>query len=276
MFLLFADFDYLDTLQMEMIAGRYFSKDRPADKNSVIINETAAKALGIEDPVEKRLIRGSLASRGSEFFTIIGIVKDFHFESLHRKIRPLAMYLLPAEDARYVSVRIRPENIPQTLALIRNKWNTFVPGQPFEYFFLDDDFDRLYKAEKKVGQIFSTFAILAVLVACLGLFGLASFTAEQRTKEIGIRKVLGATVPNIVTLLTKEFSKWILLANIVAWPIAYFAMNRWLQNFAYRISIGPGMFFLAAFIALLIALFTVSYKAIKAAIANPKDALKYE
>jgi putative ABC transport system permease protein len=276
MFLLFVDFDYLDTLQMEMTKGRYFSKDRPADQNSVILNETAAKALGIEDPVEKRLIRGSLASGGSEFFTIIGIVKDFHFESLHRKIRPLAMYLLPAEDARYVSVRIHPENIPQTLAFIRNKWNAFVPGQPFEYFFLDDDFGRLYKAEKKVGQIFSAFAILAVLVACLGLFGLASFTAEQRTKEIGIRKVLGATVPNIVVLLTKEFSKWIFLANIVAWPIAYFAMNRWLHNFAYRISIGPWMFFLAAFFALLIALFTVSYKAIKAAIANPVDALKYE
>jgi putative ABC transport system permease protein len=259
-----------------MIKGRYFSKERPADRNSIILNETAVAALGIENPIGKRLIRGSLAAGGSEYFTIIGIVKDFHFESLHRKIRPLAMYLLSDENSRYVSVRLRPENIPQTLAFIKKKWNGLVPGQPIEYFFLDDDFDRLYKAEKKVGRLFLTFAIVSVLVACLGLFGLASFTAEKRTKEIGIRKVLGATVPNIVILLTKEFSKWILLANIIAWPIAYFAMNRWLQNFAYRISIGPWIFFLAAFMALLIALFTVSYKALKAAVANPADALKYE
>lgn len=276
MFLLFADFDYLDTLRMEMIEGRYFLKDRPADRNSVILNETAAVALGMENPVGKRIIRGSLSSGGSEFFTIIGIVRDFHFESLHRKIRPLAVYLLPAEDARYASVRIRAENIPRTLAFIANKWNKFVPGKPFEYFFLDDDFDLLYKAEKKVGQLFSAFAVLAVLVACLGLFGLASFTAEQRTKEIGIRKILGAGVPDIVTLLTKEFSRLVLLSNMIAWPIAYFAMNRWLQNFAYRTSIGPWVFLLAASAALFIAMITVSFQALKAATANPAIVLKYE
>lgn len=276
MFLLFADFDYLDTLRMEMIEGRYFLKDRPADRNSVILNETAAVALGMENPVGKRIIRGSLSSGGSEFFTIIGIVRDFHFESLHRKIRPLAVYLLPAEDARYASVRIRAENIPRTLAFIANKWNKFVPGKPFEYFFLDDDFDRLYRAEKKVGQLFSAFAVLAVLVACLGLFGLASFTAEQRTKEIGIRKILGAGVPDIVTLLTKEFSRLVLLSNMIAWPVAYFAMNRWLQNFAYRTSIGPWVFLLAASAALFIAMITVSFQALKAATASPAIVLKYE
>ena len=276
MFLLFTDYDYRDTLRLEMVEGRYFSKDRPADRNSVILNETAAAALGMENPVGKRIIRGSLSSGGSEFFTIIGIVKDFHFESLHRKIRPLAVYLLPAEDASYASVRVRADNIPRTLAFIANKWNAFVPGKPFEYFFLDDDFDRLYKAEKKVGQLFSAFAVLAVLVACLGLFGLASFTAEQRTKEIGIRKVLGASVPGIVTLLTKEFSKWVLLSNLIAWPVAYFAMNLWLQNFAYRTRIGPWVFFLAAFAALFIAVITVSFQALKAAAANPAIALKYE
>ena len=276
MFLLFADFDYLDTLRMEMIEGRYFLKNRPADRNSVILNETAAAALGMENPVGKRIIRGSLSSGGSEFFTIIGIVKDFHFESLHRKIRPIAVYLLPAEDARYASVRIRAENIPRTLAFIANKWNKFVPGKPFEYFFLDDDFDRLYRAEKKVGKLFSAFAVLAVLVACLGLFGLASFTAEQRTKEIGIRKVLGASVPDIVTLLTKEFSRWVLLSNMIAWPVAYFAMNRWLQNFAYRTRIGPWVFLLAASAALFIAMITVSFQALKAATANPAIVLKYE
>ena len=276
MFLLYADFAYLDTLRMEMIEGRYFSRDRTADKNSVILNETAVAALGMKNPLGKRLVRGSPESGKSELYTIIGIVKDFHFESLHRKIRPLAMYLLPEEDARYVSVRLRPENFPQTLASVKKKWNAFVSGQPFEYFFLDDDFDRLYKAEKKVGELFSTFAVLAILVACLGLFGLASFTAEQRTKEIGIRKVLGATVSNIILLLTKEFSKGVLLANIIAGPAAYFAMNRWLQHFAYRISIGPWIFFLAAFMTFFIALITVSFQALKIATTNPVDALKYE
>jgi putative ABC transport system permease protein len=276
MFLLLADFDYLDTLQMEMISGRYFSQERPADQNSVIINETAAKALGLEDPVGKRLVRGSLTPGKDEIFTIIGVVKDFHFESLHREIRPLAMYLLSNEEVRYISIRTDPEAITQTLAFLENKWKAFVPGQPFEYFFLDDDFDSLYKAEKKIGQLFTSFSILAILVACLGLFGLASFTAEQRTKEIGIRKVLGATVSNVIVLLTKEFSKWVLLANIIAWPVAYFAMHRWLQSFVYRINIGVWMFFLAALLALAIALVTVSYQAVRAALANPAESLRYE
>jgi putative ABC transport system permease protein len=276
MFLLYGDFNFFDTLKMEMIEGRYFSKDRPADRNSVVLNETAVAALGIENPVGKRLLRSSLAQEVSEFFTIIGVVKDFHFESLHQKIRPLALYLLSRDETRYVTIRIRPGSIPRTLAFIKSQWNGFVPRQSFEYFFLDDDFNSLYKTEQKVGQLFSAFAILAVLVACLGLFGLASFTAEQRTKEIGIRKVLGASVPRIVALLTKEFSRWVLLANLIAWPIAYFAMNRWLQNFAYRISIGPWIFFLAAGLVFFVALFTVSYQALRSAAANPVDSLKYE
>ncbi|MDH5468265.1 MAG: ABC transporter permease, partial [Candidatus Aminicenantes bacterium] len=276
MFILLADFDYLDTLQMEVVSGRYFSQDRPADRNSVIINETAAKALGLENPVGKRVIRGALTPGKDEVFSVIGVVKDFHFESLHREIRPLAMYILSDEEGRYISVRTRPEAVNQTLAFLENKWKAFVPGQPFEYFFLDDDFDRLYKAEKKIGQLFTSFSVLAILVACLGLFGLASFTAEQRTKEIGIRKVLGASVSNIVVLLTREFSKWVLLANLIAWPVAYFAMHRWLQNFAYRISIGVWMFFLAASLALAIALVTVSYQAVKVALVNPAKSLRYE
>jgi len=276
MFLLLADFDYLDTLQMDMVSGRYFSQERPADKNSVIINESAAKAFGLENPVGKRLVRGSLTPGKDEIFTVIGVVKDFHFESLHREIRPLAMYILPDEYIRYISVRTRPEAVDQTLAFLKDKWRAFVPGQPFEYFFLDDDFDRLYTAEKKIGRLFTSFSVLAILVACLGLFGLASFTAEQRTKEIGIRKVLGASVSNIVVLLTREFSKWVLLANLIAWPIAYFAMHRWLQNFAYRISIGVWMFVQAAFLALAIALITVSYQAVRAALVNPANSLRYE
>jgi putative ABC transport system permease protein len=276
MFLLHADFDYLDTLQMEVASGRYFSRERPADRNSVIINETAVKTFGLENPVGKRLIRGTLTPGKDESVTIIGVVKDFHFESLHRKIRPLAINLLSDDEGRYISVRTDPEVIPQVLAFLENKWRAFVSGQPFEYFFLDDDFDRLYTAEKKVGRLFTSFSILAVLVACLGLFGLASFTAEQRTKEIGIRKVLGASVSSIIVLLTREFSKWVLLANLVAWPVAYFVMHRWLQNFAYRIRIEIWIFFLAAFLAFLIAVLTVSYQAARAALANPAESLRYE
>ena len=276
MFILRADFNYLDTLQMDMVSGRYFSQARPADRDSVIINETAVKTFGLENPVGKRLVRGTLTPGKDELVTIIGVVKDFHFESLHRKIRPLAINLLSDEEGRYISVRTEPEVIPQVLAFSENKWRAFVPGQPFEYFFLDDDFDRLYTAEKKVGRLFTSFSILAILVACLGLFGLASFTAEQRTKEIGIRKVLGASVSGIIVLLTREFSKWVLLANLVAWPVAYFVMHRWLQNFAYRISIGVWMFVLSAFLALVIALATVSYQAVRAALVNPAKSLRYE
>ena len=159
---------------------------------------------------------------------------------------------------------------------MKKKWELLQPAFPFEYSFLDEDFDKQYKIDKKLSQIFSYFTFLAILIACLGLFGLASFTAEQRTKEIGIRKALGASVSEIIFLLSKEFTRWVLVANIIAWPLAYFAMNRWLQNFAYRINIGIGTFILAALLALVIALLTVGYQAIKAARANPVEALRYE
>ena len=159
---------------------------------------------------------------------------------------------------------------------LRKKWAEIAPDQPFDYFFLDESFDRQYRAEEKLGLVFSNFTLLAILVASLGLFGLASFTAEQRTKEIGIRKALGATVSSIMILLIKEFTRWVFLANIIAWPIAYVAMNHWLQNFAYRIDIGLGRFILAGVLALAIALLTVGYQAIKAAKANPVEALRYE
>ncbi|MGB7295070.1 MAG: FtsX-like permease family protein [Candidatus Aminicenantales bacterium] len=175
-----------------------------------------------------------------------------------------------------MSILIRPDDIPQTLAMIKSRWSDMTPSQSFDYYFLDDHFDGLYKAEEKVGQLFSAFASLAVLVACLGLFGLASFTAEQRTKEIGIRKVLGARIHHIIALLTKEFSRWILLANFIAWPIAYLAMNRWLQNFAYHISIGLWTFLLAAFMTFFVASVTVSYQTLRSAAANPVDSLKHE
>lgn len=176
----------------------------------------------------------------------------------------------------YISIKIKPDDIAKTLRFLKKKWSEIAPAQTFDYFFLDESFDLQYRADEKLVAIFSNFTFLSIFIACLGLFGLASFTAEQRTKEIGIRKALGATISGIILLLSKEFTKWVLVANIIAWPITYLAMNRWLQNFAYRINIGIGTFILAALLALVIALLTVGYQAIKAARANPVEALRYE
>jgi putative ABC transport system permease protein len=267
------DHDFASTLRLEMAAGRFFSAEDSAD-SSIVINESAAELFGFEEPVGKHLmttVKGQV-----EAYEVIGVVKDFHYESLHQKIRPMAIVLLSEGAGSYVSVRIGAENISRTLAFLKKTWQSFAPGQPFEYSFLDDDFDRLYRAEQRAGQLFTAFSVLAGFIACLGLFGLASFTAEQRTKEIGVRKILGASLSGIIALLSKDFLKWVLIANIIAWPVSYYAMNRWLQNFAYRISIGPWAFLSAALIALGIAILTVSFQSVRAALANPVDSLRYE
>jgi putative ABC transport system permease protein len=265
------DYDFIKTLGIELLAGRSFSKDFSSDdREAFIINEAAVKKLGWKSPIGKQVEYISVRKG-----TVIGVVKDFHYLSLHQKIEPFLLYVDP-EDFRYFAVKIRPQNISRTLAFLEDKWRKFDPAHPFEYSFLDDDFDKLYKADKKLGQIFVSFTALAIFIACLGLFGLTSFTAEQRTKEIGIRKVLGASVPDIIVLLSREFTKWVLAANLIAWPVAYYAMNRWLQNFAYRISISLWMFFLAASLTFVISLFTVSFQAVRAAVSNPVKALRYE
>jgi putative ABC transport system permease protein len=203
------------------------------------------------------------------------VVKDFHFAPLHLDIEPLA-FTPELERIEWLSIKISPHNIPDTLAFIEKTWKTHSPEENFSYAFLDDRLDRLYRTEKKLGITFSIYTFIALFVACLGLFGLASFAAQQRTKEIGIRKVLGASDSKIFLLLSKEFIRWVLLANMIAWPIAYFAMNKWLQNFAYRKHIGIASFFLSGCTALLIAYLTVSYQSIKSARANPADSLRYE
>ena len=175
-----------------------------------------------------------------------------------------------------ISVKLRPGTIPGTLKSIENIWRELEPAQPFPFVFMDDSFDRLYRSEQRMGQIFISFTMMAIFISCLGLFGLASFTADQRTKEIGIRKVLGASVSNVVLLLSKDFTKWVILANVVAWPFAYLVMHKWLQNFAYRISLAVWIFILSGVIALIIAVFMVSTKALRAAVANPVDSLRYE
>jgi len=268
-----ADYDLLETYGLKMIAGRYFERERSTDSTAVVLNETAIKALDIQDPLEKRLVLVGLKRKPMD---IIGIINDFHMESLHTKIGPTAVILVGARPSVLLSVRVRPGDLPKTLAFLEDKWREFTNNQPFEYVFFDDQFDMLYKAEIQAGKVITAFACLAVFIACLGLLGLASFTASHRTKEIGIRKVLGATTSGILVLLNKDFVKRVLVANLIAWPIAYFAMNKWLQNFAYRIRVNIWMFLASAVITLLIALFTVSYQTIRAARGNPVDSLRYE
>jgi putative ABC transport system permease protein len=267
------DHDYIPTFGMEMAAGRNFSKRIPTDlAQAFILNETAVRRIGWPSPqqaVDQEFGYGTLQGR------IIGVVKDFHFESFHQQIAPLVL-LLFRSSLDQVSVRIRPDDIPSTLAFLEQVWKEIRPGFPFSYFFVDDRFDQLYRSEEKLRQIFGLFAFLAVFVACLGLFGLASFTAEQRTREIGIRKTLGATVPRIVALLVSTFLKWVLIANFVALPITWIVMHRWLEGFAYRISIGWVVFVQSAVLAVIIAFITVGVQSVRAAMANPVDSLKYE
>lgn len=268
------DYDFLETLKLEMAKGRFFSKEFSTDTQAVILNERAVKVLGWEDPIGKQI-----GSYGVGKLSVIGVIKDYHYESLHQEIRPQALLLAAgsyqnAED--YISIRLSTENVSETVQYIGNTWNTFAPGDPFEYSFLDKDYDNLYVNEKQIRSLFSIFSLLAIFISCLGLFGLASFVADRKTKEIGVRKVLGASVSDIVMHLSKAFMKGIALANIIAWPLAYYAMNKWLQKFAYRIEIGISTFILSGILAFGIALLTVSYHYIKAATANPVDSLRYE
>ncbi len=266
----FIDVDYFKTFGMEIVEGRSFSKEFPTDATeAIMVNEEAVKAMGMEFPIGQRL------SIGDNNFKIIGIVKNYHFRSLRQEIDPLILIYSP-ENSRALFARLKSEQIPQTIGYIENAWKKFAPGYPFNYRFLDEALDRLYRSEQRIGTLFRYFSILAILISCLGLLGLASFMAEQRTKEIGIRKVLGATASNIVTLLSKEFTKWVIVANIIAWPIAYFSLNKWLQSYAYKTNVALWSFVLSGALALLIALATVSYQSIKAALANPADSLRYE
>ncbi len=242
-----------------------------------MINETAAKKIGWDNPLGKRFVfRPPPNSEGEVvYLSVIGIVKDFHLQSLRERIEPLIIFY-DYDSLLTLSIRIAPDNIPQTMDLLEQKWKALDPNRPFNFLFLDDSFDSLYRQEDRLKTITFYFSFLAVLIGCLGLFGMASFTAEQRTKEIGIRKVLGASVPAIIRLLAKEFVLLVIVANLIALPVAFFAMNRWLQSFAYRMDIHPLIFVLAAVISLSIALVTVSYQAIRAALADPVDSLRYE
>ena len=262
------DYDFLKTFGIKMAEGRFYSREFPTDRDNFVVNETAIKKMGLDSPIGKRFTHNGKTGM------IIGVVKDYHGGSLHNPILPKVIRL--SDSAFFVCVKFRPGNVSEMIAFLKEKWEKFVPGHPFSYDFLDDSIAAAYEGERKIGKIFQYFTGLAILIACLGLFGLASFTAEQRTKEIGIRKILGAKVSGIVLLLTKEFTKWIIVANLVAWPVAYFLSKQWLQGFAYRMSLGWEIFVVSAAMVLVIATITVSYQAIKAAIANPVESLRYE
>lgn len=271
--LLMVDHDYITTFGMELAAGRNFSRKMLTDSTEAfILNETAARKIGWKSPEDAI---GKEFGYGRRRGQIIGVAKDFHFESMHHGISPIVM-ILSSSSLNQVAVRIQPDDIPGTLAFLQKKWQEYRPNYPFSYYFIDENFDQLYKSEDKLQQLLGYFAFLAIFIACLGLFGLALYTAEQRTKEIGIRKVLGASVSSIVILFSKEFSKWVLLANIIGWPAAYYAMNKWLQSFAYRTSLNLFTFLLAGTLALIIALITVSYHSAKAALADPVKSIRYE
>ncbi|KAA9340555.1 ABC transporter permease [Adhaeribacter soli] len=268
---MFVDYDFLEMMEIKLAAGRNFSRDiRTDDSMAFIINETAARWLGYQNPVGKNLENG-LGLRGK----IIGVVKDFHFTSLHNKIEPLAIMLAPKTQG-FLLVRVEQSNLPGTLAFIEEKWKAFDRKHPMEYFFLDENFNKQYRSEEKMLTVFGYFAALTILIACLGLFGLASFTAEQRTKEIGIRKVLGSSVSEIMLLLSKDFAWLVLIAVALASPLAWYSMHHWLRNFAYRTEIHWWIFAIAGFIALTIAMLTVSFQAAKAARLNPIKALRSE
>jgi putative ABC transport system permease protein len=270
----FVDHDFVEAMGIELAEGRSFSLEYSTDANEAfVLNETAVRQLGWEDqPLDKRItIQGFRRGR------VIGVVEDFHAKSLHQRIEPLVLQIAPNPDAYLQLVaRIAPGDIEGALDDIRAAWTEVYPNDPFVYSFLDEDFDSLYRSERLRGRIFLTFSLLAVFIACLGLLGLASFTAEQKTKEIGIRKVLGATEASIVRLLSLEFIRLVLAAGLVAWPLAYLLMHSWLGNFAYRIGMPWELFVLAGALAVVIALATVSFQAVRASLTNPVDSIRTE
>ena len=282
------DEDFLETLGIELITGRYFDPAFQSDwgwrttGGGVVLNEAAVTRLGFGSPDEAlgkevhwvRELRQGFDEEEKELRRIVGVMKDFHFMSLHQPIGPLVLF--PDEQGGHIVVKIAPGHLSEGLEMLEDVWRDVNPAFAFESFFVEDNFARLYDAEQRFGRVFVSFAALAVLIACLGLVGLSSFTAERRTKEIGVRKVLGASIPNLFRLLSNEFVRLVIVANLFAWPAAYFVMTSWLDNFAYRVDLGWTTFLVAGLLAMAIALLTVSFQAVRAATANPIESLRME
>jgi putative ABC transport system permease protein len=267
----YVDYDYMRTLGIRLAQGRFFSREFGSDSLNVVINQTAVRELGWggTNPIGKTIVRS-----GGQNFKVIGVVADFTYSSAKQRIAPLMMVL--GDNYGGIIIKIGTNDIPGFLSDLRSEWNSFSPQGPLNYTFLDETFAALYTSEQKTEQLFSLFALIAILIAALGLFGLSAYIIERRTKEIGIRKVLGASVPSVLYLLTMDFVRWIIISNIIAWPIAWYAMNKWLQDFAYRVDISWWPFAIAGVGALAVAMATISLHAVKAVTANPVKSLRYE
>ncbi len=279
-----ADYDYFSTLGIEFVQGRNFSPDMQTDDKTFIINEALAQHLGWDDAVGKEIYWTDIENPDAALdenslidktFKVLGVIKNYHFESLHDFIRPVIIRLQDTQVNELI-LKIGPDNISKTIASIKEEWSKLSPNRPFNYHFLDDKLAGQYMTEQRLSSIIIYLTFIAVFIACLGLFGLSTFIAEQQRKEVGIRKVLGASSSAITVKLSRELTQWIIIANVIAWPVAYFVMKKWLETFAYRNPIHVGVFILSGLIALFIALLTVSYQTIKAANTNPADVMKYE
>lgn len=270
------DYDFLNTFQIKLKDGRYFSKEFPSDKDAVLVNEAAAALFPTDEPIGKEIYSLDARDKGHGY-KIIGVISDFNYESLHTTVRPLVLHMqVPDHPANILSIRVASDEITGTLDFIEDKWKLFTPGEPLNYNFVDTTLERLYLAEKKTNVVSMVFSSIAIFIACIGLFGLAAFVTEQRTKEIGIRKALGATSAQVILLLSKEFASWVLISNIVAWPVAWYVMKGWLGNFAFRTEISITYFLLAGAVTFVIAFLTVGFHALKAAEVNPAQSLKCE
>ncbi|MDD9949568.1 MAG: ABC transporter permease [candidate division Zixibacteria bacterium] len=273
--MIWTDYDFVETMDITMVSGRSFSREFGSDSTACLINEAAVRALGWENPIGKTY-RITGASDDEPVLSVIGVMEDFHNQSLHQRVEPLMIQVIP-EPSAFMVIRIQGSNVSRGLQVIQEQWRQIYPGHPaMEYTFLEEDLEQLYQAEQRLGSVFVTGAVLSILIACLGLLGLSSFMAEQRTREIGVRKVLGATITNVILLLSRDFTKLVLLAFVVGAPASYYVIQAWLEGFPYRIELGPGVFILAGLAALIIAWLTVGYQAFKAATANPADAVHAE
>ncbi|MBN1822232.1 MAG: ABC transporter permease, partial [Prolixibacteraceae bacterium] len=262
------DNDYVKTMGLNIVEGRNFSEDFRSDLNSAIINQELARQLNIDNLIGKRI------TDGQDSLTVVGVVKDFNYDNIQYQIRPLVMHL--GVSPNFISIKVKTSDMAGLISTVTGLWNDFSPGQELQYSFLDSEYAKMYDNVNRMGLIFRCFAILAIVVACLGLFGLAEFITKQRTKEIGVRKVNGAKVSGILTMLNKDFVKWVATAFIIATPTSWLAMNKWLENFAYKTNLSWWIFALAGLLALGIALLTVSFQSWKAATKNPIESLRYE
>jgi putative ABC transport system permease protein len=264
------DYDYIRTIGLQVTNGRAFSEDITTDREAYLINEALAQQLDWTYPVGKAIYRGRMDH------TVIGVVKDFHFAPVHQEIGALIFDMNPYLGYDHLLVRFRTTNLAGLISDIQQAWQKIDPNEPFEYHFMDEVFDSAYRTEQRMSSMLLYFAILAIVIACMGLFGLALFNTEQRTREIGVRKVFGSSVSGVVFLISSKFSRWVLLANILAWPVAYLIVRKYMQMYAYKINLPVWIFFLAAAGVYLVAILTISLQSYRAGVSNPGDALRYE